>query len=95
GFYNAAAPEPLSIRQWVDEIGAVLGLGAIIKLPIPLLPVKWLSWLCGYRLLAREQLLMLELPHVLSINESLAIAWQPRFTNAEIVRDIARHIDRR
>lgn len=94
GFYNAAAPEPLSIRQWVDEIGNILGISAVIKLPIPLLPVKWLSWLCGYRLLAREQLLMLALPHVLSISESLAIGWQPRFTNAEIVRDIARHIDR-
>jgi nucleoside-diphosphate-sugar epimerase len=94
GFYNAAAPEPLSIRQWVDEIGDALGIRQIIKLPIPLLPVKWLSWLFRYRILAREQLMMLELPHVLSIRESLAIGWQPVFSNARIVRDIAAYIDR-
>ncbi len=31
--------------------------------------MKCLAWLSGYRLLAREQVLMLELPHVLSIDE--------------------------
>lgn len=94
GLYNAAAPEPLSIRQWVDEIGDTLGIGRVVKLSIPLLPVKWLSMLFGYRLLAREQLLMLELPHVLETGESLAIGWQPVFLNARIVRDIATYIDR-
>ena len=94
GLYNAAAPDPLSIRQWVDEIGDTLGIKRLIKLPIPLLPVKWLSQLFCYRILAREQLLMLELPHVLSIRESLAIGWQPIFSNARIVRDIAAYIDR-
>ena len=94
GFYNAAAPEPLSIRQWIDEIKDELGIKRVIKLTVPLLPVKWLSWLLGYRLLAREQLLMLELTHVLSIQESLAIGWQPRFSNAKIARDIALHVAR-
>jgi hypothetical protein len=64
------------------------------KIAIPLLPVKWISSLSGYRLLAREQLLMLELQHVLSIDESLAIGWRPQFSNARIARDIAVHINR-
>lgn len=94
GLYNAAAPEPLSIRQWIEEIKDELGIKRVIRLSIPLLPVKWMSWLFCYRLLAREQLLMLELTHVLSIQESLAIGWKPKFSNAKIARDIAAHINR-
>ncbi|MFM0203754.1 NAD(P)-dependent oxidoreductase [Paraburkholderia fungorum] len=94
GLFNAADPEPLSIRQWIDEIGDELGIPHARKISIPLMPVRCLSWLTGYRLLAREQLLMLELPHVLSIDESLAIGWRPMFSNARIARDIAVHISR-
>ena len=94
GFYNAAAPQPLSIRQWIDEIQVELGFPKITKISLPLTPVKFLSCLSGYRLLAREQLLMLGIPHVLSIEESLAIGWKPKFTNSRIVRDIAVYINR-
>lgn len=94
GFFNAAAPEPLSICQWIDEIKDELGIKRVSKIPLPLLPIKLLSRLCGYRLLAKEQLLMLEAPHVLSIDESLAIGWQPKYNNSKIVRDIAIYIDR-
>ena len=95
GIYNAASSDPLTIRQWIDEIRDELGIKRAIVLTIPLLPVKWLSWLFAYRLLAREQLLMLEFTHVLSTDESQAIGWQPKYTNAEIAREIARHIKNR
>jgi nucleoside-diphosphate-sugar epimerase len=95
GLFNAAAPEPLSIRQWIDEIKDELGFAKVKKLSIPLAPVKMLSSLLGYRLLAREQLLMLGIPHVLSIDESINIGWKPKFTNSRIVRDIAAYVDRR
>lgn len=94
GLFNAAAPKPLSIRQWIDEIQDELKFKKVRKLSIPLFPVKVLSSIFGYRLLAREQLMMLGLPHVLSIKESEAIGWQPKFTNSRIVRDIAVHINR-
>jgi hypothetical protein len=35
---------------------------------------------------------MLAQPHVLDIEKSLEIGWQPRFDNAAIVREIARYI---
>jgi nucleoside-diphosphate-sugar epimerase len=92
GSFNAAAPEPLSIVQWVDEIASELGLGRVTKLALPLAPIHALSALTGFRLLAREQLLMLAQPHVLGIAESLAAGWRPRYDNAQIVREIARHI---
>jgi len=94
GLYNAAAPEPLSIRQWIEEIQDELKIKQVTPVSIPLLPVKLISQALLYRVLAREQLLMLKYPHVLDIKESLAIGWKPKFTNAQIARDIAVHISR-
>ncbi|WP_233804746.1 hypothetical protein [Paraburkholderia sp. HP33-1] len=37
---------------------------------------------------------MLKLQHVLSTDESLAIGWCPRFSNARIAGAIADHINR-
>jgi hypothetical protein len=59
---------------------------------LPLAPIHAFSALTGFRILAREQLLMLAQPHVLGIEESLETGWQPRYSNAQIVRDIARHL---
>jgi len=92
GRFNAAAPQPLSINQWVDEIENELNLKNIKRLKLPLLPIHLLSALSGYRLLAREQLLMLAQAHVLSIDESLSIGWKPHYTNAQIAREIAQYI---
>jgi nucleoside-diphosphate-sugar epimerase len=92
GRFNAAAPQPLSINQWIDEIEDELKLKHIKRLRLPLFPIQFLSSLSGYRLLAREQLLMLGQLHVLSIDESLGIGWKPHYTNAQIVREIAQYI---
>ncbi|WP_428425450.1 NAD-dependent epimerase/dehydratase family protein [Methylibium sp.] len=92
GFFNAAAPSPLSILEWVDEIEDELDLEPVRRIRLPLAPVHLVSAATGFRLLAREQLLMLSQAHVLSIDESLEIGWQPEFDNARIVRDIARYI---
>ncbi|WP_179404323.1 NAD-dependent epimerase/dehydratase family protein [Burkholderia guangdongensis] len=92
GFYNAAAPDPLSIREWIDEIADELAIRKVRKVSLPLLPIHLLSQALGYRLLAREQLMMLRLQHVLSIDGSLAIGWKPKFSNARIARDIAKYI---
>lgn len=92
GLFNAAAPDPLSIQGWIDEIQDELGLGAVRQIRLPLAPIQWLSALSGYRLLAREQLLMLAQSHVLAIDESVALGWKPRHSNARIARDIARYV---
>jgi nucleoside-diphosphate-sugar epimerase len=94
GWFNAAAPEPLSIVEWVEEIADELNFGRVKKISLPLGTLTLLSALLGYRLLAREQLLMLRLPHVLSIDSSVRLGWKPEFSNARIARDIARHIAR-
>ena len=92
GFFNAGAPSPLSISQWIGEIASELGVRSIRMLRVPLGPVHLLSALTGYRLLAREQLLMLAQPHVLDVSRSLKLGWAPTRTNAQIIREIARHI---
>jgi nucleoside-diphosphate-sugar epimerase len=92
GLFNAAAPEPLSIREWVQEIQKELRIDKVQVISLPLAPIAFLSRILGYRLLAREQLLMLKYPHVLDISESLALGWKPERSNAKIVHDTARHI---
>jgi nucleoside-diphosphate-sugar epimerase len=92
GRFNAAAPNPLSIEEWIVEIEGELGLRPVRRLRLPLAPIHALSALTGYRMLAREQLLMLAQSHVLDVKESLAVGWRPKYDNARIVRDIARHV---
>jgi nucleoside-diphosphate-sugar epimerase len=92
GYFNAAAPRPLSIQDWIDEIERELDLKPVRRIQPPLAPIHALAALSRYRLLAREQLLMLGQSHVLTTDESIALGWQPRHDNAAIVRDIARYI---
>jgi nucleoside-diphosphate-sugar epimerase len=92
GFYNAAAPGPLSIDQWIDIIRDELRLGVIRRVHIPYSLLCFGGWATRYRILAREQQLMLGQPHVLDISESLALGWKPGYSNERIVRDIARYI---
>jgi nucleoside-diphosphate-sugar epimerase len=92
GIYNAAAPHPLSIRQWIDEIENELGIHRVKIISLPLLPIKLISQMTFYRLLAREQLIMLKKPHVLSTVETEKLGWKPKFSNSKIARDIAHSI---
>ena len=94
GRFNAASPEPLSISEWVDEIASELELEHVRTINVPLWPLDLVSPAIGYRLLAREQLLMLRYAHVLSIEDGLAIGWKPAYTNARIVRETARALAR-
>lgn len=92
GFYNAGAPGPLSILQWIQEISDHLGIAAVRVRHLPLTPISALARASGYRLLAREQLLMLGQPHVLDTSGSIALGWKPQRTNAQIVRELANYI---
>ncbi len=92
GFFNAAAANPLSIRQWIGEIACELKIDNVAIQRIPLMPLRLAVALSGYRLFAREQLLMLAQPHVLDVTESMALGWSPKYDNAEIIREITRYI---
>jgi nucleoside-diphosphate-sugar epimerase len=94
GLFNAASSDPLTIADWVSEIVSELKLDRIRTIKLPLLPVELASAVSAHRLLAREQLLMLRLPHVLSIDEGVNLGWKPRHSNAEIVRETARALAR-
>jgi nucleoside-diphosphate-sugar epimerase len=95
GLYNAAAPGALTISQWADEIAAEFGVGAPRQWRLPLAPAALVAAASGWRLLAREQWLMLRAPHELDIQESLKLGWRPQHDSRRIVRDIARSLAER
>jgi nucleoside-diphosphate-sugar epimerase len=92
GLFNAGAQSPLSISQWVSEIADELGVRPPRMIRLPLSPLRLASRVSGYRLLAREQLLMLEHQHVLDLAPSLALGWSPKSDNAQIARTIAAYV---
>jgi nucleoside-diphosphate-sugar epimerase len=92
GLFNAAAGEALSIAQWAGHIADELGRPPPRHVRLPLRVVGAVAAASGWRLLAREQYIMLGQPHVLDIDSSLALGWRPRRDAAGIVRDIARHV---
>jgi nucleoside-diphosphate-sugar epimerase len=87
GLFNAGSPDPLTLIDWMREMAAELRVPNLRIVRLPLTPISVAAWLSRYRLLAREQILMLRYPHVLSTDEGRALGWTPRFTNAQIVRE--------
>jgi nucleoside-diphosphate-sugar epimerase len=92
GYFNAAADDALTICEWIDIISDELKRSNTMKLTVPLIPLEFLSKLTGYRILAREQLLMLSMSHVLGISKSKSIGWTPIFSTNKIVRDITNYV---
>jgi nucleoside-diphosphate-sugar epimerase len=91
GFYNVAPIDSLSVTEWAQLTGNQLGKNVrIFRLPLSL--VKYLAYLTCYRALAREQVLMLIYPHVLDVQSSLALGWQPEYNTAEVVNELVSSI---
>lgn len=92
GTYNASASNSLCINQWIEVVANVLKRSKVSVIHLPLLPIYILSLLSGFRILAREQLLMLKLPHVIDISASRAIGWSPTYSCEQIITDIVLHV---
>ncbi|WP_210509012.1 NAD(P)-dependent oxidoreductase [Naasia sp. SYSU D00057] len=92
GLFNAASPNPLTINEWIDVIQETLGLSKVRRIRFPYWIIKAGSVATRYRIIAREQLLMLGQSHVLSIDESVALGWDPKYDNRKVVEAIARYI---
>ena len=92
GLYNAASINPLSINQWIEVISSKLGKKPFYKFHLNTSFLRGISYLTGYRLLAREQLIMLEKRHVLNIEKSIKLGWVPKYSNDQIVEQTAGYI---
>lgn len=88
GWYNAAGRHPLSIVQWIDAISTVVRRQRVRLVAVAPSLLSTCSALTGYRLLAQEQLEMLSTPHVLSIERSEGIGWNPQYDNSDIIQQI-------
>ncbi len=91
GYFNAAADDPLSINDWIFRISRILNKKTKI-LHLPLMPIHMFSYLFGYLLIAREQLIMLKIDHILSTEGSKALGWVPQFSNENIIDEITNGI---
>jgi nucleoside-diphosphate-sugar epimerase len=87
GIYNAGGLAPLSISEWVEIITQRLGLSRIKSLHIPLLAFKLSGLVSGYRFIAKEQIEMLAVGHVLNIEASRETGWLPIWTSRKIIED--------
>lgn len=91
GRFNAASPEPLTINRWAEDVFDILGKKKKL-LHIPLFIVRFFAKNSQYRLLAKEQLIMLSMDHVLDISNSINIGWNPKYTNHDIIFDLVKSI---
>jgi len=92
GKFNVAASDALSISDWIEIISNHVNHKFIFKISIPLWIIKLFSRFTFYRFLAFEQVLMLEMPHVISIEESLNLGWIPFKSSKTIIKDITSYI---
>ncbi|QWC98992.1 NAD(P)-dependent oxidoreductase [Polynucleobacter paneuropaeus] len=87
GRYNAAAVDALGIREWALLTAKFLKKKVRIFV-VPLLLIRFISFVTFYRLMAKEQILMLKYPHVLDIKESTRLGWTPKYTTEQIIQEI-------
>ena len=95
GIFNVAANDSMTIEDWIEIISNELGIKKFIVIKAPLNIVKFLSKITNYNLLAKEQLLMLEMPHVLDIEASKKIGWNPKYSSEDIIRETARFYNKK
>lgn len=90
GYVNAGGPDPLSIERWIELIQEQLGARKLRRINVPYWVVRLGAWMSAYRFLAREQVLMLGQDHVLDTSVAREAGWNPRHSNADILRDTVR-----
>lgn len=91
GDFNVMANEALSIKQWVEEIETCLNKKARYRFTIPLWVIKIGAFLTAYRILAKEQVLMLQYPHVLDIKENYILNMPPNIQVNQCICDITNY----
>lgn len=88
GYFNAASNDYYSIVDWITIIQSILKIKTIKYIYIPFSILEILSKISFFRFLAKEQLIMLSMPHVLDIKTSKKIGWNPQKNTKDIIEDI-------
>jgi nucleoside-diphosphate-sugar epimerase len=89
GYFNAASNDYYSIIDWVKFIQSTLKIKSIKYFKIPFFALQIASKISFFRVLAKEQLIMLSMPHVLDIESSRNIGWNPKKNTKDIIKDIS------
>lgn len=86
GIFNAASSESYSINDWVNLIAKKFNV-RVIKIKIPLIIFKWIGFLTFYRILAKEQLMILEHSQQLGLQSTQGLGWKPLKNINSIIDD--------
>ena len=86
GIFNAATDDTYSINDWINLIAKKFNVH-VIKIKIPLNAFKLIGFLTFFRLLAKEQLMILENPQRLDLQSSKDLGWQPLKNINNIIED--------
>ncbi|MDA9274235.1 NAD(P)-dependent oxidoreductase [Gammaproteobacteria bacterium] len=86
GIFNVASDDALSINAWVDLIAKKLEK-KVFKIRIPLFIFQILGFLSAYRLIAKEQLVMLGHCHNLCLKKTKKLGWVPLKGIKDIIED--------
>jgi len=94
GILNVATNGAMTILDWIEIIADELEIKKYTVIKVPLSIAKLVSKITNYNLLAKEQLSMLEMPHVLDIEESKKIGWIPHYSSEDIIKETAKFYNR-
>ena len=94
GKYNAAATDVMSISEWAQLIGKILNKKKVFIVRLPLWMFSFFSKITCYRIIAREQLIMLKMPHVLDTRKAMSIGAESVKSCSIIIEDITKFLVR-
>jgi nucleoside-diphosphate-sugar epimerase len=89
GLLNVAADDALTIKQWIKIISSELKIEKFLTAKLPIGIIEFISRILQYRLLAKEQILMLKMSHVLDISDSKKLGWYPKYLSEDIIKETA------
>lgn len=91
GIFNASSVNNTSMREWIEEIAKQQGLSPY-RLVIPNFIFSIISLISLRRILSKEQALLLNKNHVIDINTSLNLGWNPEKDLSDIISDVIKGI---
>ena len=91
GLFNAAAQDSSSISDWALLAAQEMKL-KVKQIKLPICFFTLIGYFSCYRILSREQILMISHAHILNIEKSKQIGWLPRYNYKDILKEMVNNL---